>query len=287
MKNGLNHDIICLIKNIWKKKGNIKMAGTKENWNGKEERAKQARKHTEEMEKLYSEKIKEVIENSVIYDIDFKCNIKKSCENIVIVDALDSVSAIMKYARDCKNRIAVLNFASYKNPGGMFINGSKAQEECLCHESFLYNVLLQFVQEFYDWNNKNKNKALYLNRGLYSPGIVFGKDGENAICDVITCAAPNKSVAKRYQHVQNEENTETLKSRIKFVLDIAKENNVGTLILGAFGCGVFGQDAKEVAGIFKEYLETTHKCFEKVVFAVPEGKDKNLESFKTVFNLIK
>lgn len=263
------------------------MAGTKENWNGKEERAKQARKHTEEMEKLYSGKIKEVIENSVIYDIDFKCNIKKSCENIVIVDALDSVSAIMKYARDCKNRIAVLNFASYKNPGGMFINGSKAQEECLCHESFLYNVLLQFVQEFYDWNNKNKNKALYLNRGLYSPGIVFGKDGENAICDVITCAAPNKSVAKRYQHVQNEENTETLKSRIKFVLDIAKENNVGTLILGAFGCGVFGQDAKEVAGIFKEYLETTHKCFEKVVFAVPEGKDKNLESFKTVFNLIK
>jgi len=145
------------------------MAGTKENWDGKEERAKQARKHTEEMENLYGGKIKEVVKNSVIYDIDFKCNIKKSCENIIIVDALDSVSAIMKYARDCKNHIAVLNFASYKNPGGMFINGSKAQEECLCHESFLYNVLLQFVQGFYDWNNKNKNKALYLNRGLYSP----------------------------------------------------------------------------------------------------------------------
>ena len=42
------------------------------------------------------------------------------------------------------------------------------------------------------------------------------------------------------------------------MLDIAKENHVGTLILGAFGCGVFGQDAGEVAEIFKEYLETTH-----------------------------
>ena len=260
------------------------MAGTKGNWSNKEERAKQARKHTEEMESLYGEKIKEVVKNSVIYGTDFKCNIKYSCETITIVEALDSVSAIINHARDCKNRIAVLNFASYKNPGGMFINGSKAQEECLCHESFLYNVLLQFVQEFYDWNNKNKNKALYLNRGLYYPGIVFCKDGENAICDVITCAAPNKFVARRYQHVQNEENTKVLKSRIKFVLDIAKENHVGTLILGAFGCGVFGQDAGEVAEIFKEYLETTHKCFEKVVFAVPEGKDKNLESFKTVFN---
>lgn len=235
------------------------------------------------MEELYSEQIKEAVKATVIYDTDFHSNVVHSCETVIIVEASDSVSAVINHAKGCKKRIAVLNFASYKNPGGMFINGSRAQEECLCHESFLYNVLLQFVQEFYDWNNKNKNKALYLNRGLYSPGIIFCKNGGNAICDVITCAAPNKSAARRYQHVKNEENTEVLKSRIKFVLDIAKENHVDTLILGAFGCGVFGQDAEEVAGIFKEYLETTHKCFEKVIFAVPEGKDKNLEMFEKVF----
>ena len=40
-----------------------------------------------------------------------------------------------------KESICALNFASYKNPGGKFMDGSSAQEECLCHESILYEVL--------------------------------------------------------------------------------------------------------------------------------------------------
>ena len=151
------------------------MAYIKEYWNNKEKRAEQAKKHIKEMEQVYSGRIKESIENSIIYDVDFECSKSYSCKMDIIVEAVDSVSAIINHAKDCKNRMAVLNFSSYKNPGGMFINGSKAQEECLCHESCLYNVLSEFVLPFYDWNNRNKNKALYLNRGLYSPSIVFYK----------------------------------------------------------------------------------------------------------------
>ena len=83
--------------------------------------------------------------------------------------------------------------------------------------------------------------------------------------------------------MSDEENTKVLRNRIKFVLDIAKDNNVSTLILGAYGCGVFGQDATEVANIFKECLTTTHKCFDTVVFAVPSGRDGNYEKFVKVF----
>ena len=42
-------------------------------------------------------------------------------------------------------------------------------------------------------------------------------------------------------------------------------------------------DATEVANIFKEYLTTTHKCFDSVVFAVPSGRDGNYEKFVKVF----
>ncbi len=270
--------------------GGVKMAYIKEYWINKENRAEQARKHTKEMEEKYYANIAKSIKNTKIYDTDYKFyKPVEEKDTTITVEDLDTVSAIIKYGQ-C-GKVATLNFSSYKNPGGMFFNGSKAQEECLCHESYLYNVLSSLVDEFYAWNNKHKNKALYLNRGLYSPDILFirGRDGEGfndadcykQYCDVITCAAPNKSTAQKYQSISDAKNTEVLRDRIRFVLDIAKSNNVDTLILGAYGCGVFGQDPTEVASIFKEYLYTTYKCFDRVVFAIPKGN--NLDAFKEVF----
>lgn len=258
------------------------MAYIKDYWTNKESRAEQSRQHTRDMQELHKDAIEASIANTKIYHTNFECykNVVRD-STVIIVDDADTVSAADRYS---DGKTALLNFASYKNPGGMFLNGSKAQEESLCHASFLYNVLSRFVTAFYDWNNQNKNKALYLNRGLYSPNIVFQHGGAEFYCDVITCAAPNKSAAQKYQNVSDVENTKVLKSRIKYVLDIAKDNEVEVLILGAYGCGVFGQNPTEVAMIFKECLETTHKnCFSKVVFAIPSGRDGNLEAFKSVF----
>lgn len=254
--------------------------------NEKENRAQQAVSHTEEMEKLYGSEIRNAIRDTIIYDADFACTRDSSEDEEgsrrIILEPLDSVSAIMK-ATENGSRMAVLNFASYRNPGGGFIGGSKAQEECLCHESFLYNVLSQ-KKEFYDWNNQHKNRSLYRNRGMYTPDVIFVRGKKQVPCDVITCAAPNFSAAYKYQNVSHKENSEVLRDRIRFVLDIARENRVNTLILGAFGCGVFGQDAREVAGIFKEYLETEYKCFEKVIFAIPKGRDGNCQAFAEVWD---
>lgn len=266
------------------------MAYIKEYWTDKEKRAEQARIHTENMEQEYGDIIKKSVRDTIQYSPEFKY--KDNAERVnteIILDGIDSVSAIFKYNTvKPGGKMAVLNFSSYKNPGGMFLNGSKAQEECLCHESFLYNVLKEF-QDFYEWNGQHKNKALYLNRALYSPNIMFIRNGNKRTneeifktCDVITCAAPNKSAAQKYQNVSDTDNFTVLEHRIDFVLDIARENKVDTLILGAYGCGVFGQSAIEVASLFKGYIDT-HKCFEKVVFAIPVGRDRNLENFQKVF----
>ena len=261
-----------------------------EYWKDKQWRARQAQKHTELMAEKYSKEIQHSVDNTVIYDgatFTPKADCKVQNESGLAIDNLDSVSAIFKHNYDENEKIAVLNFASYKNPGGMFINGSKAQEECLCHDSFLYNVLKEFTDSYYARNNLYKNKALYMDRALYSPDVVFEVDGKLRKVDVITCAAPNKSAAQNYLNVTDEENYNVLKQRIKFVLDIAKDNQVDTLILGAYGCGVFGQNPIEVAEIFKYWLYESeyYTYFKTIVFAIPGGVNAvNLHKFSTVFS---
>ena len=63
---------------------------------------------------------------------------------------------------------------------------------------------------------------------------------------------------------------------------IAKEEEVNTLILGAWGCGVFGNDAEFVANSFKKELEEYYAdTFENIIFAIPGGT--NYMVFKRVF----
>lgn len=254
-------------------------------WMDKTSRAQQAKDWTEKNSKVFASQIKRAVESSQIYDSNSQFTVPKKVESMPIdLVAMDSTGAIYEYAKKEKGTLAVLNFASYKNPGGGFLSGSRAQEECLCHESYLYNVLTQFP-DYYAWNNNHKNRCLYENRAIYSKEIGFENNGTITFCDVITCAAPNISPSRKYGYgISEAENSVALDSRIKFVLSIAADQKVDTFILGAFGCGVFGQDATEVAQTFKKYLSTDFKAFKQVVFAIPTNvHSENYTKFYEVF----
>ncbi len=249
-------------------------------WVDKTQRAKIAKSHTKDMEKLYKDEIEQCVLKSRIYDNASAVLTESTNVPTIIVDDIDSVGAIFKYggARTC-----VLNFSSYKNPGGMFLKGSKAQEECLCHESFLYNVLKE-KQSFYDYNSAKLNRSLYTNRAIYSPDVLFMRDDKVKPCDVLTCASPNRTSFIRYNPGPSNEawNNRELKDRINFIAKIISEKEIEVLILGAYGCGVFGQDAEVVASYFKEAFATTN--VKTIVYAVPSGSDKkNYESFQKIF----
>ena len=252
----------------------------------KELRKEQALKHTQEIEKLYPKEIEYSISNTRIYHSQksFAIPFEELIEVKFTVNNLDTVSSVVDvYNRDSIEdlEIGVLNFASYVNPGGGFINGAMAQEEALCHESFLYNVLSK-QNKFYEWNVKHKNDSLYLDRALWSPKIKFRGIDAN----VLTCAAPNRKAFINRKIFESKDNEkiqkryhDVLESRIKFIANIFRENKQNVIILGAFGCGVFGNDPEEVAALFKKYL--TVGTAKEIIFSIPD--EKNRKPFEKIF----
>ena len=204
-------------------------------------------------------------------DKNYKFPIEVQCD--------DTIGAVIKQAKKSVSFIGVLNFASFTSPGGGYMSGAHAQEEDLCHNSDLYERISPET-EFYAYNIKHKNDGAYENRAIFSYDVNFidPETDKEYLVDVVTCAAPNKSVGK-YKTVPWN-NSEILKSRIQFVLNIMQAEDIQVPILGAWGCGVFGQDPREVARLFKEELISGKYNFEKVIFAIPAGY--NYDCFKEI-----
>lgn len=245
----------------------------------RDELRERAAAHIKEMENRFGEKIRYSIENSVIYGGSGKAPQKSGNADIsgapeMLVLNIDSTAAVLQYPG-----AALLNFASYRHAGGGFVTGAWAQEEAICHDSTLYNVLCQF-ESFYAENEQKLNRSLYTDRAIFSPKIVFERGGKSAECSVITCAAPNFGAA-RNRGVTERENETALKQRVDFVISIAEENGCDTVVLGAWGCGVFGQDPMLVARLFKERLAAS--TLKRAVFAIP-GNNNNYTSFKEIFS---
>ncbi len=246
----------------------------------REEHKQKAYEHTELMKQQYHQEIAYAIHHTHIYDEHFIYDKKEPHPCTIKVLNCMTSQAIFDVKHTNKT-LCALNFASFKNPGGGFYRGTMAQEEALCHDSFLYNVLIEFVDDYYTENRLDLNHSLYYDRALYSKDILFFDElGNSYKTDILTCAAPNYREAKRH-HITIEENNEILKKRIRYILDIASKENVDIFILGAWGCGVFGQDPLVVASCFKELLDDYD--FEEVIFAVPRGMNDNYYNFNKIF----
>ena len=118
-----------------------------------------------------------------------------------------------------------------------------------------------------------------MDKALYTPNIEFTQNDNTKFVDVITCAAPNWTVANKYCNVTPLENYRALSSRIKFVKNITCDNNLNVIILGAYGCGVFGQDPETVAKLIHQHFKSS---IPEVILAIP-GNDRNYQAFANYF----
>ncbi|MCF3129631.1 TIGR02452 family protein [Streptomyces olivochromogenes] len=181
----------------------------------------------------------------------------------------------LEAARRLEEPVAVLNFASARNPGGGYLNGAQAQEEALCRASALYTCLLR-AREFYDHHRAHRD-PFYTDRVIHSPAVPVFRDDRGSLlaepfsAGFLTAAAPNAGVVRRTTPERTPELPRALAVRAERVLETAAAHGYRRLVLGAWGCGVFQNDPAQVAGAFRALIGPGGRfagTFEHVVFGI-------------------
>ncbi len=184
-----------------------------------------------------------------------------------------TVKAVLDFSEAGIKNIGVLNFASAKNPGGGFLNGAMAQEESIAASSGLYHCQLKQFK-YYD-ENRACRSMMYTDYAIYSPEVIFFRDDKFQLIEkpvtasVLTLPAVNYGQVLLRREDPNKAK-ETMKRRMRLTLAIFAATGDKNLILGAYGCGVFGNNPVDVANWWRELLfeEGFGKLFEAIHFAV-------------------
>ena len=201
------------------------------------------------------------------------------------VQVVNATTMQVAYGLVCEGeRPAVLNFANGISPGGGFLHGSRAQEEVLCRSSALYATLEGDQMYAYHLERPTPDSTDWV---IWSPEVPVFRDDAGVAheqtwsCDVITSAAP---VAQR---VGQPLSGDLLEQRIRRIFAVAAAERSTTLVLGAWGCGAFGNDPVRTARDFRSALENEFSgWFTRVVFAITDwsSERRTLGPFRYVFS---
>ncbi len=187
---------------------------------------------------------------------------------------IDTLSAALALGDAC-----ALNFANAEIPGGRYRSGGLAQEEDLCRLlPQLYPALKSFQYPIPPGVTLiTRNLEAVRQPGSYTVDISLGQ------VTILTAAMPYAPDRRPKGGWATSDWAVTVTLRIRSVLHAAKFSGHANVVLGAFGCGAFGNPTRPVAAIFRELLMSLEfrGCFSKVVFAIidPMGTG-NLKPFK-------
>ena len=180
--------------------------------------------------------------------------------------------------QDGARPMLVLNLANPVNPGGGIRRGARAQEEDLCRcSSLLLSLESEAASAYYEYN-RSLDTWLGSDAVMIHPQVEIIRDGRGrllpapAVVAVLTCAAPmlrGGPGSLSREGLTQPEYEELMYRRISGMLQVAAKLGYRYLVLGAFGCGAFRNDAAVVSDLFHRALvECGPAAFRRVDFAV-------------------
>ncbi len=182
------------------------------------------------------------------------------------------------FGKDSKP-VLVLNLANPVNPGGGVRRGARAQEEDLCRKSsLLLSLESREASKYYEYN-RSLHTYMGSDAMIFTPQVEIIRDEHGNLLDdtvivaVLTCAAPMVNLGK--EGISEAEYQDMVYKRIVGMLKCAAYFGYKHLVLGAWGCGAFGNDAHVVSDLFYKALKEMDynglgekDCFRRIDFAV-------------------
>lgn len=209
---------------------------------------------------------------------------------------------------------AVLNMASAYRPGGGVLNGARAQEECIFRRSNLFMSLYLFDRQMYDLviepNMDGMYELSFIQQGypmdenfggIYSADVTVFKDGKYEWLHnpyqtaFISVAAMNVNRALRQgENILvdgrlSDRAVAITKNKIRTIYRIGILHGHDSLVLGAWGCGAFGNPPEQMAQLFIDVLneDEFRGRYKDIRFAIIEdhnSKGRNYQTFKNVID---
>ena len=221
------------------------------------------------------------VPTTIIIDFDQRIrypeNIITSQTKVGVVDMY--TDECVEYLLDtgfCQN-VCAMNFASRFRCGGGYLTGARAQEEDLCRViPALYPSLSQVYYPF------NKDSI------LITPNLEIWRDGYYNVLtrpyklSIVSASAQNLNSfheKKGFDPVLIENILTSIFNNVKKQLPLTD-----TLVLGAWGCGVYGNNPEDIARIMNKVCKKYGGLYKNIVFAVPRGYNFDIFNKNIEFN---
>jgi uncharacterized protein (TIGR02452 family) len=179
-----------------------------------------------------------------------------------VTDTLSAARELLKDSSTQKDnlsnhsaRVGILNMASILAPGGGFLNGATSQEETLCMRTTLLPSLSDIFYRLPEVG------------GVYTPDVLVFRDDASEDLEkrdrwFVDCVSAGML---RFPSISVDETTgrgsyasskdrELVIEKMRAVLRIFQARSVKKIVLGAWGCGAYGNPVGEIAAAWKKVL---------------------------------
>ena len=214
----------------------------------------------------YRKEVGEIVEQEITQDPNYD-------RSKIYFEKMDTISAVIKYAKPyfCSPTVDFLVFASSKHYGGGVWTGAKAQEEDIFRCTDLYLMKDEIEKKYYPL------------KGILSIDCHIVRDRNYNDLDRYVPARAFFAAAPNLNKTMNDPKLDVdFYTRMLCLTDATlyhSTNNV--MVIGAWGCGVFKNDPKDVAEMFKHIMPLLLDDYKGgVVVAIPDERMLNI--FKEV-----